>query len=285
MRRCWVVGPIAWDWPYHLPRLPSSGEFVQAERLAGRLGGTGANVARALASRHLPVAMVGYVGRDSYGESSKKDLADRGIDVSHVLTLPGETSQVLLFIEPSGERTIIGAAADHLTSVTFPVGAVCSGDLVYIAAWREEFEPAVGELASAGVIVATVPFAQPGAALTVSHVIGSASDVPESAAADPWAAYSSWTGGRLKYLTLTRGAGGVRSFSDSGCAEVPTAAVAVVDTTGAGDAFAAAMLAAIATGLPVQDGIQDGIAWGAAASRTAGSIPPDWADVPVPGAH
>jgi ribokinase len=279
MAECWIIGPIAWDWPYRVPCLPASGTFVQADRMPGRLGGTAANVARALASRYQPVAMVGYVGRDEYGELSERDLRARGIDTSHVEVFDGDTSQVLLFIEPSGERTIIGAAEDNLYRVRVPFDAVKAGDLAYFGAWREEFAPAVGELDRVGAVVASVPFGQPRSELPVSHIVGSVSDVPESAAADPWAAYLAWTGGRLRHLTLTQGAGGVRTFSELGCEELPAIRVRAVDSTGAGDAFAAAVLAAMLAGGPVLSGIREGLAWGAATTRSEGSIPPAWRQV------
>jgi ribokinase len=279
MAECWIIGPIAWDWPYRVPYLPTSGTFVQAVQMPGRLGGTAANVARALVSRYQPVAMIGYVGRDEYGELSEQDLRTRGIDTSYVETFDGDTSQVLLFIEPSGERTIVGAAEDNLYRVRIPVGAVKAGDLTYFGAWRDTFEPAVGELDKVGAVVASVPFSQPRSELPVSHVVGSISDVPESAVGDPWATYQAWTGGRLRHLTLTQGAGAVRTFSELGCEERPAIRVQAVDSTGAGDAFAAAVLAAMLAGQPVLSGIREGLAWGAATARSEGSIPPAWRQV------
>lgn len=278
MPKCWIVGPIAWDFPYRIPSLPSSGQFIQAIRMPGRLGGTGANVARALASRNEAVGMVGYVGRDKYGERNVQDMQARGIDVSQVEKLSGETSQVLLFLEPSGERTIVGVAADNLSKITMPSGAIHSGDLVYFAAWREEFEPALRDVESAGAIVACVPFRKPLETLPVSYVIGSMSEVPEPAG-DIWARYKSWTGGKLKYMVLTLGSQGVRLLSSCECRELPAMVVQAVDTTGAGDAFAAAILAAILDGRPMMSGVHDGLAWGGATAQRESSIPPPWPDV------
>ena len=278
MPKCWIVGPIAWDFPYRIPSLPSSGQFIQATRMPGRLGGTGANVARALVSRNAAVGMVGYVGQDKYGERSVQDMQARGIDVSQIEKLPGQTSQVLLFLEPSGERTIVGAAEDNLSQITIPAGAISSGDLVYFAAWREEFEPALRDIESAGGIVACVPFRKPLVTLPVSYVIGSISEVPEPAS-DIWAKYSSWTGDKLKYMVLTFGSRGVQLLSACDSKELPAVVVQTVDTTGAGDAFAAAILAAILDGRPIMSGVQDGLVWGAATAQKEGSIPPPWPDV------
>lgn len=281
MSKCWIIGPIAWDRPYQVPSVPSSGQFVQAVRMSGRLGGTGANVARSLASRYSPVGMIGYVGRDDFGKRSVRDLEARGIDVRQVQALPVETSQVLLFIEPSGERTIVGAAEDNLHRITIPVGEIGTGDLVYVAAWRQEFESALTAIDAVGAVVASVPFGRPHGTLPVRYVIGSMSEIPVQAA-DIWATYSSWTGGALSCVTLTRGAQGAQVLDADGCADRPAVVVQAVDATGAGDAFAAAVLASILEGRPIMSGVQEGLAWGAAAARCEGSIPPPWPDVVGP---
>jgi len=226
--------------------------------------------------------MIGYIGQDRCGERSLRDLERRGIDTSAVQTLLGETSQVLLFVEPSGERTIVGAVEDNLNRITIPTDAVGAGDLVYFAAWRAEFEPALRDLHGAGAVIASVPFLQPHGALPVPYVIGSMSEVADRAD-DLWARYSPWTGGELRCMALTLGADGVRVLGPGSCEELPAPAVAAADATGAGDAFAAAVLAAILDGRPVLAGVREGLAWGAATVRTEGSIPPDWREVAASG--
>src|SRR6266508_5536795 len=120
MHRFWVVGPIAWDWVLRLERLPSSGDFIQAQSATGRPGGAGANVALALASTSAPVHLVGYVGQDQVGARMLEFLQSGAVDVAHVARLEGRTSQVLIFIEPSAERTMVGFLPDHLREVAIP---------------------------------------------------------------------------------------------------------------------------------------------------------------------
>jgi sugar/nucleoside kinase (ribokinase family) len=51
-----------------------------------------------------------------------------------------------------------------------------------------------------------------------------------------------------------------------------------VDATGAGDAFAAGLIATLLTGHDIQDAMERGAAQGAAAVEVLQSVPPDWAD-------
>src|SRR5438067_463025 len=137
----WVIGPIAWDRVLRVPSLPPSGGFVQATSASERPGGSGANVAIALASTGAPVHMVGYVGDDAPGARQRALLKEEGVNERHVLTLEGHTSEVLLLVEPSGERSIIGFQPDLLSTVPVPVRDIASGDLAYFAAWHDEFLP------------------------------------------------------------------------------------------------------------------------------------------------
>jgi sulfofructose kinase len=55
--------------------------------------------------------------------------------------------------------------------------------------------------------------------------------------------------------------------------------VDVVDTTGAGDAFAAGFLHQISSGDPLGRAVAAGIIWAAATVQEPASIPPPWSQV------
>lgn len=276
---CWIIGPIAWDWPYRLDRLPPSGGVAHAQALPGRLGGTGANVARAVASRGHRVRMVGYVGSDEWGARSREDLAARGIDIEHVATFEAGTSQVLLFVEPRGERTIISIVQDQLERVRLASDTVARGDLVYFAGWRQQFEGMARNLAAAGATIASVPFAPPAGPLPVTYVIGSRAELPNGAAHDPYGAYLAWTRETVTDVVLTRGEYGAVRCGQGGAASFNAVEIQPVDSTGAGDAFAAALLVALLEQRPLDEGILEGVRWGAAAAARCTSIPLPWSEV------
>lgn len=279
MPRCWVVGPIAWDWPYAVQHIPASGESVQGARQPGRLGGTGANVARALASRNVPVALVGYVGTDEFGNRSTDDLQSRGVNTSYITRIDGPTSQVLLLVDRSGQRTIVGVVPDLLAQVHIPIDEIAEGDLVYFAAWRDQFWPAILELSSRGSIVATVPFPEQGSQVPVSVILGAYNELPPEARDAPWRVYTDWTGSLVHHVLITLGEGGVDVFSRNEGRRLQARAAKAIDCTGAGDAFAAAVLMALLGGDRIEAGVEEGLLWGARAVETAASIPPPWSSV------
>src|SRR5215472_647687 len=171
----WVVGPIAWDRVLRVPYLPPSGGFVQATDVAERPGGSGANTAMALASTGASVHMVGYVGDDEPGARLRTMLSAAGVDTHFVHDRDGHTSEVVILVEPSGERAICGIWPDLLHTVQMPADDIQPGDLVYFAAWHEEFLPAMTQLTGRGAVVATIPPPTITPGLPATYVIGSES--------------------------------------------------------------------------------------------------------------
>ncbi len=278
MRRFWVVGPIAWDWVLRLARLPSSGDFIQAQSATGRPGGAGANVALALASTSAQVHLVGYVGQDQIGARMLEFLRSGAVDVAHVARFEARTSQVLIFLEPSGERTMVGFLPDHLRDVSIPIDEIQAGETVYFAAWHSEFVPAMAELCRRGATVATVPPNGEWTSLPARMVIGSESQFghggDQESAVRRCADLAS--SGMVQCVVVTRGAHGATAYTRQGVLDEPATPVKVVDTTGAGDAFVAGFLWRLVNGCPVRDALRAGLRWGAAAVSVPQSIPPPW---------
>jgi ribokinase len=268
----WVVGPIAWDRVLHVPCLPPSGGFVQASEAFGRPGGSGANTAIALASTGADVHMVGYLGEDEHGAQLRAVLGAAGVDVGFVHARDGHTSEVVILVEPSGERAMIGMWPDLLHTVPVPVADITAGDVVYFAGWREEFLPAMTKLIAAGVSVATVPPPLLAPALPATYVIGSQTQYGDQNLPD----IVSTGGGTLRAVVVTQGADGVAIHDYDGSTAYPAQPVAVVDTTGAGDAFAAGFLQQIAGGGTLREAAVAGIAWASVTVQSSASIPPPW---------
>jgi sugar/nucleoside kinase (ribokinase family) len=77
-------------------------------------------------------------------------------------------------------------------------------------------------------------------------------------------------------VVVTRGPGGVVTHSREGSTAYPAQPVGVVDTTGAGDAFAAGFLRQVAGGGTLKEAVAVGIAWASVTVQSPASIPPPW---------
>src|SRR5262245_42971710 len=86
--------------------------------------------------------------------TTKQDTAGRGMlrarlgdaGLEYEVRGAGHTSEVVILVEPSGERAMIGIWPDLLHTVPVPVADITAGDVVYFAGWREEFLPAMTKL-------------------------------------------------------------------------------------------------------------------------------------------
>ncbi len=119
-----IVGSINIDIITSLKRLPLPGETVLADATARLPGGKGANQAVAAARMGAQAQFTGAVGKDDSGTWMVRRLAQEGIDVSGIRSLPDEaTGTAYIAVDARGENQIIvvSGANARLTDCT-PVG-------------------------------------------------------------------------------------------------------------------------------------------------------------------
>ncbi len=113
-----VVGNLVLDilaWPVEKIRWDST---VWVERLARSVGGNGANTSYTLARMGSQVSLVGAVGRDAEGEELLGILGKAGVDVKKVRKLALPTPTTLALVKKSGARAFVhrpGASREALT--------------------------------------------------------------------------------------------------------------------------------------------------------------------------
>lgn len=93
-------------------RIPAPGETVLGNGFQTLPGGKGANQAYAAARLSRgPVAMVGKVGADAFGEALRGNLERVGVDVSGVSTVAGEATGVAtITVDAGGQNSIVVAS-------------------------------------------------------------------------------------------------------------------------------------------------------------------------------
>ena len=92
--RILVVGSFMMDLIASTRRAPNSGETVIGLKFTTAPGGKGANQAVQCARLGADVTMVGKVGDDAFGKIMTDTAAAAGVDVTHVLVDPSESSGV-----------------------------------------------------------------------------------------------------------------------------------------------------------------------------------------------
>jgi ribokinase len=233
VRAC-VVGSTNVDLVLRLPSLPRPGETVLGDDLERLHGGKGANQAVALARLGAEVRFVSAVGSD--GQASVADLAAERVDVSQVRTVDGPTGVAVVMVEASGENSIVVApgANRHVIAPADPDADVL---LLSLEVPLETVAEAARR-SSAPVVLNAAP-AQPLTPELLADVDVLVVNETE------WEALGRPRDGDV---VVTLGAHGCRVLSGGRSTDVPAVPVEVVDTTGAGDCFAAALAYGIASG-------------------------------------
>jgi ribokinase len=282
-----VVGSINEDVILQLGRSIRPGETVTAERVERLPGGKGANQAVAAAAAGAKVAMIGAVGDDPAGIRMVEDLRDRGVSTESVRTANGvNTGAAYITVTPDGENTIVldpGAnalvdsaavaeawpvlptASVLLSLLEIPLGAVTAA--VRLAAntgLRPVVTLAPAQPVPAELLIGLDPILvneHEAAFLLQADSLGDAQDAAkELLRLGPASA------------VVTLGPTGAAVADSSGARLLPAVPVRkVVDTTGAGDAFAGALAAALAHGADLDAAVGAGLHAGAKAVGRRGA--------------
>jgi ribokinase len=287
-----VVGSYGVGMTMRLPRVPVAGETLSGGEFASGHGGKGSNQALAAARLGATVSLLTAVGDDTMGSDARALWAAEGLDATGVVVVGDTPTMVgMILVEPTGENRIVIAngALDHLRPD-------------HVAA----FEPHLAE-ADIAVVSLEIPVATAVSALEAAHRAGTPTllnPAPASALpAEAWPHIDVITPNRTEAAILlgldpdtdlptedlatglrdlgaatvivTLGGAGALVLDDRGLRRVPpvTPPGAVVDTTGAGDAFTGALAVALGRGDDMDTAVSFAARAGAHAVTIAEVIP------------
>lgn len=239
---------------------PAPGEYAVVERTLEQAGGTTANTCAALARVGIDVTLASFVGDDQRGQRLIESLVESGCNTTHVIPKKGQITDSSYIVvsgrEGSIDRTIywlkgakpeLGDAlpVDELLDCRWLVLDVDDPALrsfwLDLPAHRSPRTQLVGLLTYLVELTPTTGLEQ---ALHCNVVIGNEAEFMyltdcldiDSATA---VALKLMPGTACRKIYISRGSNGSRSISSAGVTVQPAFDVPVVDTTGAGDAFAA----------------------------------------------
>lgn len=262
MARIVVVGSVAQDDVVTLGQSLRAGSHLDAAGRRLRLGGGGANTAIPLRHAGHDVLLVAQVGADAVAEWLLAKLQAAGVDVSAVSRVPGDSTRSLVLVDPGGERTIVNLQRCRRAGPPLRLASLAP-DAVYVRSRDGDLSGMLDEAVARSLVVAHVPPLEAGS--RPAHVlVGSESDLSPAFLADPWATGRAIAGERLRLVVVTRGPRGAEAFGPSERLAVPAPVVPVVDTTAAGDVFAAGLVHGLALGRPTRAVLETAVSWGAA---------------------
>jgi ribokinase len=266
-----VVGSVNIDLVAAGGRMPRPGETVSMERFAEVQGGKGGNQASAAAVLGARVHFVGAVGSDHWGTAARDDLAARGIDVGGLATVDGPTGVAIILVDDSGENSIAivpGAnAAVSPTAVETALAVIDADDAVLVVCLEIPLESVVAAARAAAargwrVVLNPAPAHELPAELVAAATVITPNETEVEVLGGVDALLAAGAGA----VVVTHGGDGTELHPADGAAtRIAPSRARVVDTTGAGDAFTAALAVALANGRD----LPDAVAWASAAGAIA----------------
>jgi ribokinase len=219
-------------------------------------GGSAANVAAWAAVLGTPVALVCNVGDDERGRAALAELD--GVEVHARVDRERSTGTCVVLVEPGGERTMLSDPGAN----DAPLPEIPLGDHLHVAGYallrdgpRPSALQAIERARAAGMSISVdpSPMIRPGVVPPVDLLL------PNEREAELLEGE----------MVITLGARGARW----GDVHVPAEPVEVVDTTGAGDAFAAGLLTARLNGAGRREALEAGCAAAARVVAQVGARP------------
>ncbi|GAA3838535.1 ribokinase [Streptomyces chiangmaiensis] len=279
-----VVGSANADLVIRVERRPAAGETVLGSDLVVHPGGKGANQSVAAARLGARTALLARVGDDGHGRLLLESQRTAGVDTVGILAGGAPTGVALITVDPSGDNSIVvspGAnarlspedvrAASSLLHASRVVSAQLEIPLETVvevvrslpSGTRFVLNPSPPRPLPAEVLAACDPL------IVNEHEARVIAGAELDGSPEDWAAALLALGPRSVVVTL--GAQGALVATAEAMARVASVKVDAVDTTGAGDAFTAALAWRLGTGSPLPEAAAYAARVGAAAVTRPGA--------------
>ncbi|MGE5487740.1 MAG: carbohydrate kinase family protein [bacterium] len=264
---------------------------VWVDSIESSPGGNGANTSTAIAKLGVPVRLLSAVGTDEFAERVLECLGRAGVDRSLIRAIPGATSTTVVLIRGNGERTFLhhpgvtAEAFDEPPDLGSGIAAGCGyfhlANAFALPRLRAHAGETMRRARAAGLVTAMDTgwdsrgrwLEDLGPALPYTdYLFVNEREALKLAGCDSWEQAAA----RLRDLgasvvALKRGEHGCAIVDAAGRLDVPAYDVPAIDSTGAGDCFAGAFLAALSRGLPAASAAQVANAAGALNVRSIGA--------------
>ncbi|MFC5365448.1 carbohydrate kinase family protein [Salinirubrum litoreum] len=280
MARVICVGHVNWDVTLRVDRLPEpDGESVIEERRTAG-GGSAANVAVGLVGLDTPATLLGSVGIDDHGRSARRELVTAGVDCGPlVVTESGPTAVKYLVVDPTGEVMVLsrGGANEAFSADDLPARTLAGAEHLHLTSQHPGTAAELAHRARAEGVTVSIDPGRRVADRDFDAAI-EASDLVFLNDREAAAGYAGDLVADGRTVVVKHGPEGAEIRREATSPAVHEGfPVESVDTTGAGDAFAAGFLASRLQGADDDRALAVANACGAlTAGETGARVGLDW---------
>lgn len=284
-RKILCIGDVDVDMVITLPEVPGPDEKINGALAVRSPGGMAANVAVGLARLGTPVRLIAAVGDDADGTFLRDRLHHEGVDTgSLVLRMGVPTFTCIVMVTAGGEKSLIRVVTDaylprqdeitaqdfadvshlHMTLGSAPLTAHAFSIAKKLGVARS-LDMETADILSVDAVDLAGILGMTDILFCSRNALHKAQEMFSAAEIDPGKVRG------LRHSLITRGPDGAELQTPDRWLEVPGHRIAPVDTTGAGDSFAATFLHAIRGGQSEEDALKLSNAAGALSALALGA--------------
>ncbi len=244
-------------------------------------GGSAANTIAGMAALGRHCGFIGQVANDQFGHVFTHDIRANGVEFDTPAREGAPpTGQCLIFVTPDGQRTMntFLGAAQHLDASAIDPAMIADAAILYLEGYlwtaEDSRDAMAGAIALAKGAGRKVAFTLSDNFVIMGHrddflgmlerreidiLFANEGEISTLSGESDFEAAVDWAAARVPTLVATRGENGAVAVQNGERASVPAEPVAkVLDTTGAGDLFAAGFLSGQAQGRSLSDSLTMG---------------------------
>jgi ribokinase len=292
MTRIAVVGSLMVDMALRTPRVPLQGENVHGHDFRMGAGGKGTNAATAIARMGGDALIIGCIGDDHLGDFVRAALQAEGVNTDAVIVVPKVATDVAcIMVVDGGQNAVLAISRTNLlltgpavADALHPQWSTLDAILVNFESSGEAIAEAIRSgtahnipvVVDAGPVIDHGPDVWGGATVLSPNVQEALALAGAEAADQPdhhtirRAAQELLAAGPSA-VVVKLGEKGALLLTEMEELLLPAFPVEAVDTTGAGDAFTAALTLALAQGTPLPDAVYRANAAGSLATTRFGA--------------
>ncbi len=264
-----AIGAANSDFYFHVKNLPVPDEEVEAISIDKKLGGSAANFIVGCAKLNLKTRFLGCVGLDSEGNELMHEFNESNVDTSLVQRIKARTGRVVIIVNDLGEKEMAAfvGANNLLSKQMVTEEAIISAKLVHITSLSSDsaFKACVRakNLAKENNVLVSL---DPGHILAergvdklrdlldgVDFFFPSRGGLKKLTGLDNVEESCKSLAGLIKTIVVTLGSEGCFVYFNGKGFVVKPVKARILDTTGAGDAFAAAFVYGVIKGKALPD--------------------------------
>ncbi|MEW2385540.1 ribokinase [Micromonospora sp. NPDC047707] len=276
------VGRANIDLTIRVPHRSRPGRTAIGSALSASAGGKSLNQAIATARRGGRAALIANVGADAWGQQIAAALTDAGVDTRHVRRIPDTTTgAAIIEVTPDGESyiTLALSPATELTAHDIHHATAGLATRAVVAQLDLPPEPVTALLGHrrAPVVIGNLvphPNLDPAVLRHLDVLVVNqheAAAILHTSTENPLDAATALQRLGPHIVVVTAGPHGAAYTHPHGSGTYPAPTVAVVDTTGAGDAFLGSLALDLARHTPLPDAITTAVHAGSHTAQHAGA--------------